>query len=801
MWTLFKREINGFFNSLIAYVVIAVFLSINSLFLWVFPLGYNIPEAGYANLDGLFSLAPFVLLFLIPAITMRFFADELRTGTIEVLITKPVNLYQIVIAKYLAGVVLVAVSLLPTLIWFATVQYYAAPPGVDTGGTWGSYAGLLFLGMVFVAIGLLSSALSDNQILAFIIGLFICGFLFIGFEMIHSLEVFGRSNIFIQNLGIFAHYNSMGRGVIDSRDVLYFLSVIVVFLSLTIYVSEVKLFKKKPFAVVLSVFLIIVAVNIISPMRFVRIDLTSEKRYSLTEATRNILKDIDDIVYFRVYLDGDLPPEFRKLRNDTEEMLQEFSARSDKILYEFISPARAAGDDQQQLQQYYRMLSDKGLEPAQVQMRAGDGTSQRVVFPGALVSYKEKEVPLQLLTEHIGLPLRQVLHNASVALEYKLASSILQITKKEKERIAFLEGHGELDARYVASITRALEAYYDVDRIQTGNSFENISKYKTLISANPIKPFSEKEKYLLDQFIMHGGAMLWLVNPVFADMDSLMVADETIGMAWDINMDDFFFRYGARLNPVLLQDLHAAPIPVTTGFVAGQPRINLLPWHFFPLIIPLSDHEIVNNLNTIRSEFISSIDTVEARNVEKTMLLHTSPYTRIMRVPVRISLDMLERPVNEEMFTGPPQAVAVLLEGAFESLYRNRIAPDIVMPEGFQRRDQSKHAAIILVAGADIIRNQFGSDGRPLPTGYDRFTGQQFGNKDFILNAVNYLTDDSGIISARAKDIRLRMLDRQRLRNNLVQVQIVNTLLPVIIVVIFGALRLMWRRKRYTKHP
>lgn len=799
MLALFKREINGFFNSLIAYVVIAVFLLINSLFLWVFPLGYNIPDSGYANLDGLFTLAPFVLLFLVPAITMRSFADELRMGTLEMLITKPVTLLQVVLAKYLAGAALVAVSLLPTLIWFASVQYYAIPPGVDTGGVWGSYAGLLLLGMVFVATGLFASSLSDNQIVAFVIALFLCGFLFIGFELLHSLEVFGRFDLFIRNLGLYAHYTSLGRGVIDSRDVIYFISVIVIFLVLTIFVSELKISKQKTFLPVLTVLLVVIAVNLFGPAWFIRIDLTGERRYSLTAATKEILKNIDDIVYFRVYLDGDLPAEFRKLRNDTREMLEEFSARSAMIHYEFISPAAAAGDDRQQLQQYYRMLTEKGLEPAQVQMRAGDGTSQRVVFPGALVSYKEKEIPLQLLTEHIGLPLREVLHNASVALEYKLASGILQITKQEKERIAFLEGHGEIDARYVASITKALQAYYDVDRIEIGNSFETISQYKTLISAKPRKPFSEQEKYLLDQFLMQGGSMLWLVNPVFADMDSLMVADETIGMAWDINMDDFFFRYGARLNPVLLKDLHAAPIPVTTGYVAGQPRINLLPWHFFPLIIPVSDHEIVNNLNTIRSEFISSIDTVEALGVEKTVLLQTSPYTRIMRVPVRISLDLLGQPVNETLYSSPPQPVAVLLEGAFESLYRNRLAPQIEMPEGFERRDYSKPAAIILVSGADIIRNHFDSDGRPLPTGYDRFTGQQFGNNDFILNAVNYLTDDSGIISARVKDIRLRMLDQQRLKNNLARVQLLNTLLPILIVVVFGTLRLLWRKKRYAK--
>ncbi len=799
MWALFRRELNGFFNSLIAYVVISVFLIINSLFLWVFPLGYNIAESGYANLDGFFALAPYVFLFLVPAITMRFFSDELRMGTLEMLITKPVSVLQIVATKYLAGIVLVAVSLLPTLIYYITVAFYAAPPGVDTGGIWGSYAGLLFLGMVFVAVGLFSSALTSNQIVAFIIALFVSGFLFIGFEMLYSLQVFGGAELFIRNLGLQAHYTSMGRGVIDSRDVLYFLGLIALFIALASLIANRMHLRKQALLWMLTVVIVVFAANLLGTRWFVRLDLTTDKRYTLTDATKRLLRDLEDIVYFRVYLDGELPPEFRKLRNDTREMLDEFSAWTDNVRYEFISPLQAAGGDQQNLSDYYRMLTDKGLEPAQVQMRTGDGASQRVIFPGALVSYKGKEIPLKLINDKLGVSLLEVLHGSSLALEYKLASGILQINKEEKERIAFLEGHGELEQRDVASITKELEAYYNVDRVKIGDDMQNILPYRTLISAKPQKAFTEEEKFILDQFLMHGGSMLWLVDPVFADMDSLLHADETLGMAWDINMNDFFFRYGVRMNPVLLKDLNAAPIPVTTGFVGGRPQINLLPWYFFPVITPRSENVIVNNLNLIRTEFVSSLDTVDAPGVEKTILLKTSAYTREMPVPVRISLDMLEKPVNEHLYTGPPKTVAVLLEGTFESLYRNRIAPDVQMPDGFERRDNSVPATMIIVADGDIIRNQFGSDGRPLPLGFDRYTGQQFGNDDFILNAVNYLTDDSGIISARAKNLRLRLLDRNMLNTDRVVVQLVNTILPVLLVMVFGTARLFWRKRKYTQ--
>lgn len=799
MWALFVRELNGFFNSLIAYVVIAAFLLIIGLFLWIFPADFNIIEAGYANPEGLFVLAPFVFIFLIPAITMRFFADEKRSGTIEMLLTKPVTGFEVVLAKYLAGIVLMTVSVAPTLIYVITVSVFAQPPGVDMGGVWGSYAGLLFLGMVFVAIGLFASSLTENQIVAFIIALFLSGFFFIGFEMLHTLEMPGQMNLFIRDLGLFSHYSSMGRGVIDSRDVLYFLGVIALFLTLAQIQITIHTHAGHAWRRFIIVAAGVIVINIAGNMQYGRWDLTSEKRFSITAATKKVLRNLDDIVYFRVYLDGNLPAEFRRLRNDVREMLDEFRAYSDRVQFEFIDIAAQTGDDPEALRQYYRMLSEKGLEPAQIQMRAGDGTSQRVIFPGALVSFKEKEIPLHLLQDHIGLPIREILHLSSTALEYNLISAIHRLSIAEKERIAFLAGHGTLDPDYLFSITRELRQYYEVERVNIGEDFENIRDFRTLIVAGPREPFTEKEKFLLDQFLMGGGSMLWLVDPVFADMDSLAYAPETIGLAWDINMDDFFFRYGARLNPVLIKDLNAAPHPFTTGMVAGSPQINVLPWYYFPVITPVAEHKIVKNLNVIRTEFVSSIDTVEAPGVNKHILLQTSRYSRVMPVPVLISLEILQYGADEALFTGPPQTLAVLLEGRFESLFRNRIKPDVNLPEGFVVRDTGEPAAIILMADGSVIKNQFGRDGRPLPLGYDRVTGHTFGNKDFILNAVNYLTDDSGILEARAREIRLRLLDERRVNQHRSSIQILNTGLPVLVVMIFGALRVLLRKRKYSR--
>lgn len=542
---------------------------------------------------------------------------------------------------------------------------------------------------------------------------------------------------------------------------------------------------------------IILAINAIGSVKFARFDLTSEKRYTLTEGTRNMLRQLDDIVYFRVYLEGNFPAGFKRLRNQTREMLDEFRAYSDKIQYEFINPLAAPERDG-----LMDMLVQKGLQPTQVQVRADDATSQQVIFPGALVSYLGREVPLQLLQDQIGRPAEDVLNNSAQALEYNLASVIRQLTTTQRQRVGFLEGHGELANRFVADIATSLNDFYQVERVRIADNLEEILKFKTLVVAKPQRPFTEDEKFIIDQYVMQGGSMLWLIDPVFADMDSLVPPDFTsLGMPQQLNLDDLLFRYGVRLNGNLLMDLRAAPIPVTTGMIGDRPQISLLPWYFFPLLEPAGDHKIVKNLNLLRSEFVSSIDTVTAPGIEKTILLQTSPYTRVVATPAEIALRILQQQPDERQYSAGPQNVGVLLEGSFESVFRNRLAQGVTLPDGFQRRDQSLHTAMIVVADGDLVRNQFNQGGQPLPLGYDRFSGETFANSDFIMNAVNYLADDSGILEARAKDVRLRMLDRSRVNRSRTVIQMVNIMVPVLLIMVFGTLRFIWRKRCYSVKP
>jgi ABC-2 type transport system permease protein len=327
-----------------------------------------------------------------------------------------------------------------------------------------------------------------------------------------------------------------------------------------------------------------------------------------------------------------------------------------------------------------------------------------------------------------------------------------------------------------------------------------VNKYDALVIAKPDTAFLEKDKFILDQFIMRGGRVLWLIDPVFASMDSLQTAESTMGIPLDLNLEDMLFDYGVRLNTNLVMDLIALQIPLRTGQVAGQPQINFFPWYYFPLLMPTAQHPVVSNLNSIKTEFISSIDTIRVSGIKKTILLQTSPYSRIVRTPTMITLSILQSEPDERLYTDPRQNVAVLLEGKFKSVFKNRIPPEILNDKDIGFLEESQPTAMIVVSDGDIARNQFHfSQGYPLPLGYDQYTGETFGNKDFLLNALDYLTDESGLIEIRSRELKLRLLDSTKVSEQKLQWQLVNTILPVILIMVFGVIHYFYRRRKYTR--
>jgi len=548
----------------------------------------------------------------------------------------------------------------------------------------------------------------------------------------------------------------------------------------------------------LTSILVIIAFNLLGSYYFLRLDLTTEKRYTLSDNTKEIIRNLDDYVFFRIYLEGDFPSGFKRLHNSTKEMLDEFRAYSDYIDYEFIDPTES--EDQQTINNIYEQLMNKGLKPTNLQISEGDGKSQKVIFPGAIVTYKNQEVALQLLNNQIGTAPEEVINNSIQDLEYNIIKTIRILTLKSKPKLGFIEGHGELSQWETADAAYALSEYYSVHPITINEQLDALEPFDAIIIAQPDSFFTEKDKFIIDQFIMNGGRSLWLIDPVFSNMDSLQYKAETISFSKDLNIQDMLFKYGVRINPNLIMDLNALPIPIKTGQIGNQPQFEFMPWYFFPLISAHNDHPIVRNLNAIKTEFVSSLDTVSGSSkIKKTILLSTSDYSRIILTPARISLDIVSEEADERLYAQGRQPIAVLMEGEFNSVFTNRIPPEIANDSGINFQTKSKTTKMIVVSDGDIIKNQVQfQDGSyyPLPLGYDKYTGETFGNKDFILNAMNYLTDDSGLLSVRSREIKIRPLNKTKIKKEKLYWQIFNILLPVIIIIVMGIVIMIIRKKR-----
>ncbi|MCC6250897.1 MAG: gliding motility-associated ABC transporter substrate-binding protein GldG [Bacteroidia bacterium] len=544
---------------------------------------------------------------------------------------------------------------------------------------------------------------------------------------------------------------------------------------------------------------IVVLLNIIGNYVFHRFDLTAEKRYTLSPATKKLLKELDDVVYFKIYLEGNFPSGFKKLRNETKEMLDEFRAYAgDNIQYTFINPSQY--DDVRKNSEVYEQLYKAGILPTSIQVKTENGEQNQIIFPGALVSYHDKTLPLQLLTTQIATGEEETLNASIENLEYELASTLLKLTTKTKDKIAIITGQGELSEKKMEDITQALSEYYTVERVSLSGRLFALRGYKAAIIAKPDSAFNEKDKFIIDQFVMKGGRMLWLIDPVFASMDSLTSNNVTMGIANELNLEDILFKYGVRINTNLVLDVQSAPIPVIAGYQGNKPQYKFYPWVYFPIAFPYGNHPIVKNLNAVRFEFASSIDTIKTHGIKKTVLLAGSQYSRTINTPARIDLGILKKEPNPKEFNRSNIPLAILLEGKFESVFKNRLTPELAQSDSFAFKTEGVPTAMIIVSDGDVIRNQVqGNTGKVYPLGYDRYTQQQFGNKNFIMNCMNYLLDDSGLIEVRTRDIQIRLLDKTLIKENKLKWQLINILSPVFIIILYGFIAGLLRKRKFAR--
>jgi ABC-2 type transport system permease protein len=545
--------------------------------------------------------------------------------------------------------------------------------------------------------------------------------------------------------------------------------------------------------------LLIVVFNILAQYLFTRFDFTKEKRYTISNTSTQILQDLNTDIKVIVYLEGDFPAGFKRLRTATKDLLLDYKAYAgSKLTFEFVNPIE--GKNQQQQEEVYNLLTSKGIEPTNLSVNTESGLSQKMIFPAAIVSANGKEIPVKLLQTRIGLNPEEVLNNSIQNLEYAFSSAIKKVSTGGKPRVGFTEGNGELSDLQLQDAMKSLADGYEVGRINlTSLTLDGLQKLKVMVIAKPSIAFSELEKYKIDQFLMQGGKIIWTIDQVNADLDSIRksISGEQLAYQNKLNLDDQLFTYGVRINYDLVGDMNCAQIPVSVGQVGGQAQIQLVPWLFNPIIIPVNTHPLVKNSEGIKTEFLNTIDTIEIKNVKKTVLLTTSPFNRELAAPTIISLDMIEDTPDPKLFQSNPKAVCILLEGIFKSNFLNR-----AIPEGINFNQNtlgnSKNTKMLVFSDGDVFKNGVSEkDNSVFPLGYDRYTQQTYGNKTFLLNALDYLTDDSGLISLRSKEIKLRLLNKGKLVEEKTKWQLINTLVPLIMLILFGIFQHIYRKRKY----
>lgn len=797
MTALIKKEITSFFSSTMGYLVIAVFLVINGLFLWVFSSDYNVFDAGFADLSAFFELAPWVLLFLIPAITMRAFSDEKRMGTLELLYTLPISTIRIVLGKYLGAFLLSIIALTPTLLYILTIDNLVSATGIwDLGSTIGSYIGLLFLTASFTAIGVFTSTFSKNQIVAFLFGICISFFLYFGFQGVSGTS----SAINIEQLGMQHHYQSLSRGVIELRSVAYFIILIVLFVVLTSErlkpQGQKRTLKSWGVPLLLGVILIFIGLTSTLGLRF---DLTQDQRYTLSEEAKHTITDLNSPMSIDVFLDGNLPPEFKRLQLETQQLLREFSSYNSNLVYKFIDPTSEEVD----AVAIQKQMAQMGLRGANVEIRDQGKVSNEVVYPYALAYFNDKTVAIPLLKNQLGTNQEERVNNSIQNLEYAFADGFGKLVQPKRRKIAVLRGNGEMEDRYLADFISTLKDYYFIGQFTLDSVAKSpqktlaaLNEFDLAIIAQPTQLFTEEEKYVLDQYTMDGGSSLWLIDATQQHLDT--VSGKTFAFPRDVGLGDFFFRYGLRINPDLVKDIYAAPIALASGD-GRDAQYDKYPWLYSPLAAGTNNHPIVTNLEVVKFDYASSIDLLN-NDIQKTVLLSTSPMTKIVGLPSEISIDkeipknlkIINEGPNPEEFNAGATPLAVLLEGEFTSAYANRIKPF----KATDAKDNGSAAKMIVISDGDLIKNQL-DRGRPLELGFDKWTNSFYGNKEFLLNSVNYLLDDSGLINIRTKEISVAFLDPEKTADKRGFWQLLNIVLPLGLLGLFGVLFFYFRRKKY----
>lgn len=566
-----------------------------------------------------------------------------------------------------------------------------------------------------------------------------------------------------------------------------------------------KTVKKNNIGQLVVIIIIVLLANIGSSYVFKRFDLTEDKRYTLSTTTLTLIENVEEPLYVDVFLEGEFPGEFKRLQDETKQLLEEFHAYNPNIIFQFVNPIEDENSRNQIIQEFYQ----NGMTPVSVTVDDKGKQTQEMVFPWAVASYGNEGTKIQLLKNQLGATTAEKVVSSVQHLEYAFADAFNKITKQKEKKIAVIKGNGELHDLLLADFLQQVRESYFIAAFTLDSVADNpqktaadLKEYDLAIIAKPTERFTESEKQVLDQYIVNGGKTLWMVDAVNMDMDSLYNdTGSTLAFPRDLNVADMFFKYGFRLNPDIIKDEQATPIQLATGAEGSGTQYQQFLWRYAPFVYPDpniskgAEHPVVKNLNGIKFEFASPIDTLK-NGIRKKILLSTSQYSKPVGTPLEVSLSMVTEQTSPKDYEGFGYIpVAVLLEGQFHSVYENRVLPFT----DASYKPLATASKMIIISDGDVVKNQLDKNYQPMELGYDKWTKNRYDNKEFLMNCVNYLLDDDGLINLRSKDVNLPMLDKEKVYDDYTTTQFITVGLPLLILLLSGLLFTYLRKRKYSR--
>lgn len=797
MTALIRKELTSIICSITGLVFALIFLLGCGLILWLFPGSLNILDNGYAVTDSFYKTASIFLLILIPALTMRSVSEEKRSHTLDLLRSRPVKTITILFSKWLSAFTFVILILTSTLTYIYTIYVLGNPVGnIDIHIVALTYLSLIIIASISLISGILASSLTDNQIIAFLVALSFNFILLFGIDLIGGLIDNPLIKSHILNLSLSFHTDRIRKGLLYLNDITLFMGYIIL-LSTT---TTLLLGKIKPLHLIIltgTAFLSIVMTLIPVSGRF---DLTKDKRYTISPESTALMKAVNENnvpVNINIYFTGDLNYGLKRLQNSALDLLNDLNEKAGNRLSISVIDPYSIGMKREVLPQY---MADHSMPAIQLNEVDRNGKiSQQLIYPYAQVISRGDTLSVPLLRNIQGNSAEENLNASIEDLEFQFSDAIRLLTGREEQNIAFIEGHGELPRSYIYDAEESLAKYYNINRGQITNDVSVLDNFKVIIIAGPTEKYSEKEKFILDQYLMKGGRILWIIDGAYVSYKELTEKGESPSIKNEVNLDDMLFNYGIRINPDFIQDAMCTTIPSASA--DGSSYINL-PWYYSPILLPSRNNAVTKDVAEVKASFASSLNLVNKKStITPKVLLTTADKSHIVRIPEMINLDIEKIRNNKDYFDTSFVPVAISLEGTFTSSFENRIVPDSISIQKDQILSKSKHTKMIVISSSDIIRNEIENQNgsvQVLPMGYDRSSGKTFGNRDFIVNSVNWLSDDNDWMHLRTKARQMNLLDKHKIYENRNLYVFLNISLPIFFILLICAIFSIYRKKKYS---